>query len=73
MEEHGDKLDAAEKEKIEAAVKAAEEAVKGDDKADIDAKAEELGKASQKLGEIVYAQAQAEAEKRQRRKRSIIG
>ena len=63
LEEHGDKLDAAEKEKIEAAVKAAEEAVKGDDKADIDAKAEELGKASQKLGEIVYAQAQAEAEK----------
>ena len=63
LEEHGDKLDAAEKEKIEAAVKAAEEAVKGDDKVDIDAKAEELGKASQKLGEIVYAQAQAEAEK----------
>ena len=63
LDEHGDKLDAAEKEKIEAAVKAAEEAVKGDDKADIDAKAEELGKASQKLGEIVYAQAQAEAEK----------
>ena len=63
LEEHGDKLDAAEKEKIEAAVKAAEEAVKGGDKADIDAKAEELGKASQKLGEIVYAQAQAEAEK----------
>ena len=63
LEEHGDKLDAADKEKIEAAVKAAEEAVKGDDKADIDEKAEELGKASQKLGEIVYAQAQAEAEK----------
>ena len=54
-----------EKEKIEAAVKDAEEAVKGDDKAAIDAKSEELGKASQKLGEIVYAQAQAEAEKDQ--------
>ena len=65
LEEHGDKLDAAEKEKIEAAVKDAEEAVKGDDKAAIDAKSEELGKASQKLGEIVYAQAQAEAEKGQ--------
>ena len=61
--EHGDKLDAAEKEKIEAALKEAEEAVKGDDKAAIDAKAEELGKASQKLGEMVYAQAQAAAEK----------
>ena len=63
LSEHGDKLDAAEKEKIEAAVKAAEEAVKGDDKAEIEAKAEALGEASQKLGEIVYAQAQAEAEK----------
>ena len=63
LKDHGDKLDAAEKEKIEAAVKAAEEAVKGDDKAEIEAKAEALGEASQKLGEIVYAQAQAEAEK----------
>ena len=44
-------------------MKAAEEAVKGDDKAEIEAKAEALGEASQKLGEIVYAQAQAEAEK----------
>ena len=63
LSEHGNKLDAADKEKIEAAVKAAEEAVKGDDKAEIEAKAEALGEASQKLGEIVYAQAQAEAEK----------
>jgi len=51
-----------EKEKIEAALKEAEEAVKGDDKAAIDAKAEALGAASQKLGEMVYAQAQAEAQ-----------
>ena len=43
-------LDAAEKEKIEAALKEAEEAVKGDDKAAIDAKAEALGAASQKIG-----------------------
>ena len=60
--DYGDKLDAAEKEKIEAALKEAEEAVKGDDKAAIDAKAEALGTASQKLGEMVYAQAQAEAQ-----------
>ncbi|MDO4227838.1 Hsp70 family protein, partial [Neisseria sp.] len=59
--EYGDKLDADEKAKIEDALKAAEEAVKGEDKADIDAKAEALGTASQKLGELVYAQAQAEA------------
>ena len=62
LAEHGDKLEAAEKEKIEAALKEAEEAVKGDDKAAIDAKAEALGTASQKLGEMVYAQAQAEAQ-----------
>ncbi|SUA20283.1 molecular chaperone DnaK [Neisseria gonorrhoeae] len=47
MADYGDKLDAAEKEKIEAALKEAEEAVKGDDKTAIDAKAEALGTASQ--------------------------
>ena len=62
LADYGDKLDAAEKEKIEAALKEAEEVVKGDDKAAIDAKAEALGAASQKLGEMVYAQAQAEAQ-----------
>ncbi|OHX14459.1 molecular chaperone DnaK [Chromobacterium sphagni] len=61
LSEHGDKIDAAEKAKIEDAVKAAEEVVKGDDKEAIEAKAEELAKASQKLGEIMYAQA-AQAE-----------
>jgi len=57
--EHGDKLDAPEKEKIEAALKDAEEAIKGDDKADIEAKTEALMTASQKLGEKAYADAQA--------------
>ncbi|MBZ8140601.1 molecular chaperone DnaK [Rubrivivax gelatinosus] len=57
--EHGDKLDAGEKEKIEAALKELEEALKGDDKADIEAKTETLMTASQKLGEKVYAEAQA--------------
>ena len=55
LEEHGASLDVAEKEKIEAAVKALEEAVKGSDKVDIEAKTEELGKVSQTLGEKVYA------------------
>jgi len=55
LEEHGASLDAAEKEKIEVAVKALEEAVKGSDKVDIEAKTEELGKVSQTLGEKVYA------------------
>ena len=59
--EHGDKLDAGEKDKIEAALKAAEEAIKGDDKADIEAKTEALMSASQKLGEKMYAEQAAAA------------
>ena len=58
LTEHGDKLDAAEKDKIEAAAKELEEAIKGDDKADIEAKTEALMTASQKLGEKIYAEQQ---------------
>jgi molecular chaperone DnaK len=57
--EHGDKLDAAEKDKIVTALKEAEEALKSDDKAVIEAKTEALMTASQKLGEKIYADAQA--------------
>jgi len=60
--EHGDKLDAGEKDKIEAAIKALEEAVKGDDKAAIESKTEALMTASQKLGEKMYADAAAAAQ-----------
>jgi molecular chaperone DnaK len=59
LTEYGDKLDAGEKEKIEAALKETEAVMKGDDKAAIDAKVEVLGQASQKLGEKIYADAQA--------------
>ncbi|MEN9419297.1 MAG: hypothetical protein RI988_2917, partial [Pseudomonadota bacterium] len=59
--EHGDKLDAGEKEKIESALKALEEALKSEDKAEIEAKTEALMTASQKLGEKMYAEAQAAA------------
>jgi molecular chaperone DnaK len=59
LAEHADKLDAGEKEKIETALKEAEESLKGEDKADIEAKTEALMTASQKLGEKVYAEAQA--------------
>ncbi|MBR3424622.1 MAG: molecular chaperone DnaK [Neisseriaceae bacterium] len=62
LTDYGDKLPADEKAKIEDALKAAEEAVKGDDKAAIDAKSEALATASQKLGEMMYAQAQAEGQ-----------
>jgi molecular chaperone DnaK len=59
LAEHGDKLDAAEKSAIEAAVKELEEALKGEDKDAIDAKTTALMTASQKLGEKMYADAQA--------------
>jgi len=60
LTEHGDKLDAGEKEKIEAAIKDLEDVLKGADKAAIDAKVEALSTASQKLGEKVYADMQAQ-------------
>jgi molecular chaperone DnaK len=61
LTEHGDKLEAAEKEAIETAIKDLEEALKSDDKAEIEAKTEALTTASQKLGEKVYAEQQAQA------------
>jgi len=59
LTEYGDKLEAAEKEKIEAAIKDVEEAIKGSDKDDIEAKTNALMTASQKLGEKMYADMQA--------------
>ena len=61
LSEHGDKLEAGEKEKIEAAVKSLEEALKGEDKADIEAKTTALMEAAQKLGEKLYAEQAAAA------------
>ena len=62
LTEHGDKLEAGEKDAIEAAIKDVEEALKGDDKAAIDSKTEALMTASQKLGEKMYADAAAAAQ-----------
>ncbi|AWI53650.1 molecular chaperone DnaK [Aquabacterium olei] len=59
LTEYGDKLEAGEKEKIEAAIKDVEEALKGEDKDDIEAKTNALMTASQKLGEKMYADMQA--------------
>jgi molecular chaperone DnaK len=61
LSEHGDKLDAAEKETIEAAIKEVEDVIKDGDKETIEAKTNALMEASQKLGEKVYAAQQAEA------------
>ncbi len=55
LAEHGDKIDAGEKSKIEDAIKAAEEALKTEDKSEIEAKTNALMTASQKLGEMMYA------------------
>src|SRR4029078_8175318 len=59
LKEHGDKLDAPEKEKIEAALKSAEGVLKFDDKDKIGAEPQALPQAAQKLGEKVYAESQA--------------
>lgn len=60
LTEHGDKLDAGEKEKIESAIKELEESLKSGDKAAVDAKIAALSTASQKLGEKMYADMQAQ-------------
>jgi molecular chaperone DnaK len=60
--DYGDKLEAGEKEKIEAALKDAEGVLKSDDKAQIDAKAQSLSQAAQKLGEKMYAENQKAAQ-----------
>ena len=60
LADYGDKLEAAEKEAIEAAITTLEEALKGEDKADIEAKTESLMTAAQKLGEKMYADMQAQ-------------
>ncbi|TAL56592.1 molecular chaperone DnaK [Pandoraea sp.] len=61
LTEYGDKLDAGEKEKIEAAIKELEDELRGSDKEAIDAKVQALSTASQKLGEKMYADMQAQA------------
>jgi molecular chaperone DnaK len=58
--DHGDKLDTAEKEKIESAIKSLEESLKTDNKEEIEAKTKELMESSQKLGEKIYAEQQAQ-------------
>ena len=61
LKDYGDKLEAGEKERIESALKDAEGSLKSEDKAAIDAKAQALAQAAQKLGEKMYAETQAQA------------
>ncbi|NNJ90442.1 MAG: molecular chaperone DnaK, partial [Gammaproteobacteria bacterium] len=60
MEEMGDQLEADEKTSIEKAIADLEEAIKGDDKDDIEAKTKALTDASGKMAERMYAQQGAE-------------
>ena len=60
LTEYGDKIEAAEKTAIEAAIKEVEEAIKGDDKDAIEARTNALMTVSQKLGEKMYADMQAQ-------------
>jgi molecular chaperone DnaK len=59
LSDYGDKLDAGEKDKIEAALKDAENVLKSDDKAKIEAQSQALAQTAQKLGEKMYAETQA--------------
>ena len=57
LKESGDKVDADEKEKVEAAINDVREAVKGDDKDAIDEAVRKLGEASTKIAEQMQQQA----------------
>jgi molecular chaperone DnaK len=60
LKEHGDKVSADEKSKIEAALKEAEEAMKSEDKARIETATQSLAQAAHKLAEQMYAQEQGQ-------------
>jgi molecular chaperone DnaK len=61
LKDYGDKVSADEKTKIEEAIKEAEDAIRGTDKAEIDAKTQALAEASHKLAEQMYGQQGGEA------------
>jgi molecular chaperone DnaK len=62
LAEYGAKVPADEKSRIEQALKEAEEALKSDDKAAIEAKTQALAQAAHKLAEQMYKEQQAEAQ-----------
>ena len=61
LEEHGDKVPVGDKNTIEKAIERVEEALKGDDTADIESARDALLKASHKMAEVMYQAAAAEA------------
>lgn len=61
IKEHGDKIDSADKDAVEAAKNALAEAVKTDDVEEIKSKLQTLTEAAMKIGEAIYKAQQAEA------------
>jgi molecular chaperone DnaK len=61
LKEYGEQLPSDEKAKIDSAIKDAEEALKGNDKATIESRTQALAEASMKLGERMHAEQQAKA------------
>jgi len=61
LTEFGDKVEAQEKTDIEAAIATLEEAIKTDDKSDIEAKTQALAELSGKVAERIYKQDEAQA------------
>ncbi|MFH1594063.1 MAG: molecular chaperone DnaK [Candidatus Omnitrophota bacterium] len=68
LKDYGEKIDAAEKKKIEEAVEKAKKSIMSEDLAEIKKTQEELATASQKLGEEVYKDAQAKQQEAQQGK-----
>ncbi|MFN3988769.1 MAG: molecular chaperone DnaK [Erythrobacter sp.] len=60
LAEHGDKIDAATKSEVEAAIAAVKTALEGDDADSINAKAQELTQAAMKMGQQIYEREQAQ-------------
>ncbi len=65
LEESADKVEADEKENIESAISALEEALKGEDKNDIEEKTKSLADASSSLAQRLYADQQQSAQENQ--------
>ncbi len=61
LAEYGDKAPADDKARVEAAIREAEEAIKGNDRGAIEARSQALTEASMKLGEHMHAATQQEA------------
>jgi len=60
LTEHGDKVAADEKEKVESAIRELEDVLKGNDKSAIDGRIAALSEAAQKIGEKMVGDAQAQ-------------